>query len=522
MEDKENFKDTLKVNINEIEDFVYSITDHHSDYTTNEFNSEYIQNIEAAIFLQYRKMYPGIDIFIQIRDKSERSLLKNIDKTLAKTNLNGSDELLDDAKKDIVAMRVILSHVPNALSFDYTDPENAKIVEEQNRKIDNLNFINDLTQWMAGNTSDLLDEENFYKYYVEILDRLQKASYEECVNEVEIPYAERYEKAKEKAETLKKNGQFDLFVSDENMHELSNLRNNLIAKLDDKLQNEILDVTLPKVLEGELVKDILKVSSTRDNSSSKDNGWLRKPNAYVSLYHNLSTNSGLEIELQAQSYQGYRNGKNGMAYHNGMKGKRLNLDYLFELVDKNDDKPLEYYIQLLDNTSADLLISKLAQKQLSPRDQLAFEALKHIKIVDSVKVTPNKTNAITSENDENIENQGISENSNPTYIDINQYLLELSEFAAPKCYICRGAHNVTRSAASIEKKQTVENFSDILRKKNGISCLSQMLLDKIEDIVQNDSQTIQISERDILKFAEKNQDKINPTPQKNNEQDIDL
>ena len=86
--------------------------------------------------------------------------------------------------------------------------------------------------------------------------------------------------------------------------------------------------------------------------------------------------------------------------------------------------------------------------------------------------------------------------------DIDIYLESLAEYVSPKAWICRSAHNITRNTASIEKKQIIEEFSDVIRKKDGISCLAQLLIDRLEDIVGNNGSTIQLSEREILKFAQ--------------------
>ena len=223
-----DFKNDLKV----LQDNVNQLVDNYISYT-DDFNTEYVQNIAAAIYLEYKRLYPDLDIFIPFRSKGPKSFQKNISKGLfgeIKKN-NGQiifnpekEESCDKISKDIIAMKIILSHIPNVLSFDYNNPENKEIIKLQNQKISNLNFINELTDWLNNNSDNLVqDEEHFYKYYIELLKRLQKSTYEECSDELEITYKERYERATEQYNKKKENDEFSFLVSDEQISELNKL-----------------------------------------------------------------------------------------------------------------------------------------------------------------------------------------------------------------------------------------------------------------------------------------------------------
>ena len=95
---KENFKNDLKYNVsNETKNlqafdtnFVpeydengnlvnHPILDIFSDYLNvrnNDFTIEYFKMVVSAIFLEYRRLYPGLDIIIQFREKGESYAFK--------------------------------------------------------------------------------------------------------------------------------------------------------------------------------------------------------------------------------------------------------------------------------------------------------------------------------------------------------------------------------------------------------------------------------------------------------------
>ena len=477
MKNTNDFKNNLRAEIQKIENLIPNLVDYRSTYT-NEFYTKYLQIIASAIYLEYKRQYPSLDIFIPFRQKGTKSFQKNISKALRKDYSESDENKFNTAVlKDISAMKIVLSNVPDTLSFDYNNPRNQDIIKLQKQKIDNLNFINSLQDWIYGyDENSIQDEENYYKYYVELLDRLQNSTYEECTEEVEISYAERYAMASKKYKELKEDDEFSFFVSTEQMDEMKKLLGCLERRLDDKLQNEILNVTLPNVLNSELVQKVLRVNSKLDPSPNKDNGWVRKPKGYVAIFYNLQTDSGLLIELQGQSRKRYEDDKGGTAHHNGIPGKEVKIDSFFELVDKNDPKPLEHYISLLDKIPAESLVQHHENPNIRKK---ALEALNHIKIKDKIQL-----------NDD-------------YYRNTDEYLKSFVEYITPSVWICRSAHNIARKSAGIEKKQSIEEFSDVIRKKDGVSCLAQLLIDRYESLTENDGSNIQISEREILMFAEK-------------------
>ena len=476
-------------NRNEIHPF-NSILDTYTNYTSD-FNIEYFNNIIAAIYLEYKRLYPKFDIFIQFRVKSRKSFQKNLDKTLASDSkkISSMDDLQNDISKDILGMKIILNGLPDKLPFERTK-ETEKIFRLYETKQDNLVFLNKLQNWLDGNSDELQNQENFYNYYIEILNRLINSTYKECYNEEATPYVSMLKDAQTTFEELSKNDDFSFSVSDKEAQTLQYLINSLESRLNDKLENEILDITLPQVLSSQLIKDELLVNSTLDDSPHKNNGWTRKTGGFVALYYNLITTSGLKIELQAQSEKRH---KIDLLDHNELPGKNVSLDNLFfELVNEKDKNTLQYYTSMLKQISAEVLYSNNSKDEHTRN--IALEYMNHIRIKDTIDFDNIYEGTVTHH-----------------YLDSDEYLQDFSNYVSPGLGVTHAAHNKIRPTVMLEKKQTIESFSDVLRKRHGISVLGQMLIDKAEKLYGNDSTSKPYSERDILRFSEKNIKLLKPS-----------
>lgn len=495
---KENFKNDLKYNVsNETKNlqafdtnFVpeydengnlinHPILDIFSDYLNvrnNDFTIEYFKMVVSAIFLEYRRLYPGLDIIIQFREKGERSFQKNVDKALSKTNTNTIQKLQNDVHKDILGMKIIFSRLPDELPFDYND-DTSEIMELNEKRHSNQLFSNSLKKWIQGYSDELQDEESYYDYKIELLSRLKDCSYDSYTdnNNFKNPYEQfLINTINEKNEKMQNGFAFE--VKKNQLNELENLRIELIDRLNEKLENAIIDYTLPRVLETDLVSKELGIKGYRDSSSTKDNGWIRKSTGYVALYYSLigslrsKDKKEIEIEFQANSE---RTHNIDSIDHNDIPGKKVDIfDEFFELKDKNDSHDLKYYIDKLDKIQA-IAVYSLEPQYRAPQ-KIALSALSHIKLKD-------------------------------TPVD-NERLINFAKYASPWLYTTHSAHNKAIPTVLIEKKKLSENLADILRKSDGISILAHMLIEKVEEIENSKNMDIDdntFTRIDIRKFIEK-------------------
>ena len=91
---------------------------------------------------------------------------------------------------------------------------------------------------------------------------------------------------------------------------------------------------------------------------------------------------------------------------------------------------------------------------------------------------------------------------------MNYYLINLAKYVSADMYICRSAHNFNTPTVNIENNGLATSFADVLRKRDGISCLAQLLVDRVSTIantIDNDfdfkSSRKQLTIRDIIAYA---------------------
>ena len=99
-------------------------------------------------------------------------------------------------------------------------------------------------------------------------------------------------------------------------------------------------------------------------------------------------------------------------------------------------------------------------------------------------------------------------------------------------FICRSAHNFNTPTVNIENNGLSTAFADVLRKRDGISCLAQLLVDRVSDIVDtldNNSEfkpnRKQLTIRDIIAYAKtfpQNDKNTNLIESKKDEETISL
>lgn len=449
---------------------VMNIVDTYEFYNTPD-NTTRLHYTVAGIYLALKKVFPeGVSFRIDYRKKSSRSTQKTTSKEILNNNVS-------KITKDIFGVKIIITDITGILNLDAADTENKLLLDLQSQKIDNSKFINETRVWI-NSTQEARTEDNYYKKLFELLERLEASTYQKCVFENEISYNERLDKAKKTYSRKKDNDILSLSISKEQVHDINLLLKDLEGRLNDKLEHELLKVFLPKALSSNLVSNILQVNYMHEKERINDNG-------YVSDFSIVNVGNKFKFELQTQSYYRYLCGKKGLAFHNGRFGKSININSLFELVDENDPQPIEYYLEILNYIPIDTFETCILEEPQSALVERVEEAYTHIKIRDTINF--------------------LNENHSKDY-DMNYYLINLAKYISADMYICHSAHNFNTPTVNIENHGLATSFADVLRKRDGISCLAQLLVDRVSTIADNIDNNFksfrkQLTIRDIIAYA---------------------
>lgn len=454
-----SFKNDIKFNITELPKRTIKLSDSKAkkiydskkyyQFYTDDKNNEYLYNIFSAISMEFKKQFSDIDTDIYFRTKSRRSFKETLKKEYKQDSKSA-----EDIAKDSIGACLVLKNIPQYISFDENYNKTKTLTALQNQRADNYFFLTELTEWL--NNYDLLStqtEEEYYTYLFDILERLENASYSECTQEIEEPYAPRLKIAKKIYEEKKKTDSLGMQADHKQLAELEKFISCLSRRLDDKLANEFLKVYLPEILKSPLIQDKLQVTSKFDKETIKENG-------FYSQYYNLTAANMLNIEFQAQSETRYEVSKNGTAFHNLIPGKNLPIKSYFEPMNENDSK-YDRKILALSNKS----IEKLDDPKEGP---ILKAAMNSIKIKDFYEYEKELQDGSTKTDQ----------------ISMNNYLLYLLD------YTYAGMHEISSSPLPSESleiihKTSIDSITDVLRKKDGLSCLDYLFIQKLTSLVNS-------------------------------------
>lgn len=508
-EDKTSFKDNLKVDeLKKYQNFFNEKTTELVDeYCVGNSKDarKYMCYLAAALFLTYKEMYPDLCSYIPFRTKSSNSYIRNINKEFRNQLLkfDGSfdefEQLFNDFKitSDINALTIVLDHI-NPSKPKKNNYATEEITELYKKGIEAEALVNDL-----DNSLDtvFLSEKEFYEHKIHILKLLSELSFSEFMPERPMSYEDELNSVEQIYNQKLSENSFYLDATEYQFEDLKMLTDDLRHILYDKYQYLILQETFPKVIQQPIFSHFLKVTS----SFGKD---ARKSNGFAATYYFLETPFG-RIEVQLQPSERYFVAKKGSAAHSLLSDKNLNLDELFELANPNDEKPLEYYLEILNKTPVtnirhDIIkpsfnsieeekqfYSSETGKQYRISERLK-ELQSHIRLKDNVSYKhkiPNTDKFTTST------------------IPINDIILSLAEFSSPYMNVCSSAHT-NFSTASIHHKNLISEFSEVLRRKDSMTCTGDIIIHRLEQIIKNPTLPYQglpkeLSERDIINYARK-------------------
>ena len=522
---EQKFKDNLKVDstssIVEIQnELATTLSDLLDTYEQNNAfkTREFLVYLTSAIFLVYKEKYPQISTYLLFRTKSDLSFTQNLQKeyinSLSNPNKPLSSLSPNAIKKDISGIRLVLDSIKesnisksiNSLESLDSSPEISKLFAEVK---ENYRFKDKIQEYISSTTHG---SKEYYTLMLELLRRIKDITPEEFTkeNEPEPSYAKLYEQMQETISYYENDSENSYpQITDEKLQRLKFLVSEYSSRIENQLHFSVLHYTLPIVLNDPLIKNALQTTFTIDPSKVKNNGDVRKTNAFQAIYYLLYTPFG-QIELQSQSSRAYYVAQKGSAYHSGISGKSVDVSKFFELVDPNDEKPLDYYLDKLDSISADTLIyesmfpsfknedekNKFLKSEQGKKYKQTMEILelkKHIKIKDTIELLPAylPDSVYTDKTKKSIDPDKLYKflhSANPPQklisMNANLYLLSQALSVSPYMNVVSSGHS-SFTTASNHNKKIVGEFAEALRKKDSNTCLRDILIDRLTDILQN-------------------------------------
>lgn len=525
---KKNLKYTNPEQI-DLENKMFDLLDEFEKNQSFE-NREYLCYLAAAIYLTYKELYPRLSIYIPFRTKSDISYIKNIQKEFTNymEDIDSKDDFdTSEIIKDISGLKIVLNDInhslPSSEEFEelFSDPEISKLYQ---LSCENHKFADEVDSYLR---SPIHNVKEFYEKKINLLDKIIELTPEEFTDErkPKNPFIQLYEDTLYQYTYFLENDNFPTIISEEELSDLILLSNDFRSRLDDKLHFAILRKTLPVVLNSPLVKNAMQANSKWDKEPLKQN-------AFQAIYYNIDTPFG-PVELQAQSNKAYYAATKGSAYHSGLNGKQIDIKNFFELVDPNDEHELSYYLDILDNISADKLISPYAipdfkteeEKQLflkTPTGKAFLESekyremMKHIKIKQKMQILPDHLPNEVYDSNHSINSDKLQEliaNKKviPFRVNTDEYLLSTALSLSPYMNVCGSGHT-SYTTAGIHHKKIIGEFAEVLRKRDSNTCLRDLLIRKLEQIIDNPPQKCSDYMRACLQIVKEHDEVANKLP----------
>lgn len=527
-------KDEARAQRNLIRNSFSFLIDNYSDHYKPE-NIELTNNIEAAIYLAAREEtakkkfsniinfsinydpveeVPTCSFFIPERKKGLKSTQANVDKEyksflkkITPADLShgiGLQELKNEFNPfkingDFSAATLVLTKVEDTIHFSGNTEEEKELVKLRKERFERLKLIHGVENYIDDNA--FIDEETYLQIYIELLSELKNSTFSECTKEKinpqdpNSPYIiQELQNAIDLYDTKNTNNSFSSLASEDEINNLKIVIEDLKNRLNDKFQDKMLDFLMPKILSNSLLQT-QKHPDLKEPEPSLGLEWkmlkdVKKPNGYCAKYYSLvDPLTGIILELQVQTDFRYTDSKRGNSDHSNMQNKRPDIFEFFELTNPNENpENLSLYLNILDNHSigeVNYLRNKTNLTAAQKRGIKQFDyALKSIKLKDKF-VTKNA-------NGENTEQS------------LDTYLVNFAKYNSPNARTIDSAHPTLggRGAAVIEKN-LVECFQEVLLKSNKLSCLAQILTDKLATLVPTQNISKTYTEESIRSYAER-------------------
>lgn len=474
------------------------------------------RDILGALYISASKLYPEMGIYVPGRTKSMKSSVANINKEAYGSLANiipenmeegiSTDEVdkkfqMDKANTDFSGFTIVLGNTDDTMHFDKSDPKTSELLELRKIRDKNMKFLHSMENFLIEHDNDFFSKQELHQIKMELLMRLRELTYEECRKEY---------KGTSFTEMLKENlgKEYDLDDYDVNegeylmkLDELYELLDEMKKRIHDKYQAKILEISVPEILDDELLSAELHVKSRFIKKVIKENG-------FCANYYELTTIDGRKIELQAITKMRFKESKNGSSDHSKLPNKEIKITQFFEPSSKEcDEQEFIKMMTLLNNTP----IAKKNSLYITP-DQELSPMEKRLK--RRLKVAEQNVKLKDSFEDTHIFPDGSVQKCK---YSLDEYLKNFAEYVSPKLMSVSSHHTrFHKGVAGYNKKSIISAFTEVLLKHDSTSCLAQILIDRLEEIVPNDKN--EISRNGIIKRANKRY--INNGENRDDEDDI--
>lgn len=474
------------------------------------------RDILGALYISASKLYPEMGIYVPGRTKSMKSSVANINKEAYGSLANiipenmeegiSTDEVdkkfqMDKANTDFSGFTIVLGNTDDTMHFDKSDPKTSELLELRKIRDKNMKFLHSMENFLIEHDNDFFSKQELHQIKMELLMRLRELTYEECRKEY---------KGTSFTEMLKENlgKEYDLDDYDVNegeylmkLDELYELLDEMKKRIHDKYQAKILEISVPEILNDELLSAELHVKSRFIKKVIKENG-------FCANYYELTTIDGRKIELQAITKMRFKESKDGSSDHSKLPNKEIKITQFFEPSSKEcDEQEFIKMMTLLNNTP----IAKKNSLYITP-DQELSPMEKRLK--RRLKVAEQNVKLKDSFEDTHIFPDGSVQKCK---YSLDEYLKNFAEYVSPKLMSVSSHHTrFHKGVAGYNKKSIISAFTEVLLKHDSTSCLAQILIDRLEEIVPNDKN--EISRNGIIKRANKRY--INNGENRDDEDDI--
>lgn len=524
---------------NFIKNSVTYLINEYAEHETPE-NQDFITHFTNGLYLSSRAEFPKCGFFTYSREKALKSAQDNYEKEI-KSFISGIvpedlnqgityQELHDQfdphkINSDFSASTLVLTSVPESIylkveNLDETDlshlsPKEIERLQRENdlkkelislRKEKNkrLHFLFSVRNYINDNP---IDEETYFQIYIQLLKEFQESTHPECYEERINPRDPNSltcnAELKNTINNYKRKIENDSFLAlatvDE-MKDLFLLLEELNQRIDDKFQDKFLDYIMPKILSNSILQPRIE-ENQKEAEPNLDIEWefmkdVKKPNGYCAKYYRITDKmTGLISELQVQTFMRYFDSKRGNSDHSKLKG-RPNIKSFFELKNPLEDPAhLKKYLEILDIYTLEHIDKLKSQKNLTVSQKRLLKQVDYA--INSIKI---KDNMIFPRE------YPIYENGEEKYEDLNvpmeYFLSHYSEYISPKMSIIGSAHPLSGPMEANRTERTLpDRFAEMLKKQNDLTILSQMLVDRLSDLVDETQHSKTYSERSIRKYA---------------------
>ncbi len=265
-------------------------------------------------------------------------------------------------------------------------------------------------------------------------------------------------------------------------NELEALLKDFKNRIYDKYEFSALKLLVPRLFNDtnygheNIIRDQLKAKMISTKEKFKKNG-------YCSIFVILETPDRRKIELQLQTYFRYKESKIGNSKHINVNNKRLDISGFFELKDEFKDN--KYYEKILKESINVLNTTTIAERNKLLSIPTEYLDQKQQKLKNKIEFAQDNLQIKEWYEDTHTFPDGTQQT---TSYSLEEYLPIFAEYNSPKLKAVSSAHSrVNKNIAFVNIKTIIDNFREILLESDETTCLSDILLKKLQTIEEKNS-----------------------------------